>query len=174
MDTLEVKIKQLKAGDNTAFDYIYERTYKTVYFKVLYIVRNKFTAEDIVQQTYLNAITNIGYYQEGTNFLAWISRIARNLALNDYNRNKRMVLTDFSKDDYKYGVDKNEKLFIFELAKNILSAEEFEIIMLTQVAGYKRREVAAMLDMPIGTVTWKNNEALKKLKYELMKGEKVK
>ena len=39
--------------------------------------------------------------------------------------------------------------------------------MLCQVAGYKRREVAEMLDMPIGTVTWKNNEALKKLRQHL-------
>lgn len=36
--------------------------------------------------------------------------------------------------------------------------------MLCQTAGYKRREVAAMLNIPIGTVTWKNNEALKKLR----------
>lgn len=39
--------------------------------------------------------------------------------------------------------------------------------MLCHVAGYKRREVAEMLDMPIGTVTWKNNEALKKLRQRL-------
>lgn len=39
--------------------------------------------------------------------------------------------------------------------------------MMCQIAGYKRREVAAMLDMPIGTVTWKNNEALKKLRKAL-------
>ena len=41
--------------------------------------------------------------------------------------------------------------------------------MLCQVAGYKRREVAAMLQMPVGTVTWKNNEALKKLRKYLEK-----
>lgn len=41
--------------------------------------------------------------------------------------------------------------------------------MLCHVAGYKRREVAEMLGMPIGTVTWKNNEALKKLRAKLEK-----
>ena len=39
--------------------------------------------------------------------------------------------------------------------------------MLCQVAGYKRREVSTMLGIPIGTVTWRNNEALKKLKRQL-------
>ena len=41
--------------------------------------------------------------------------------------------------------------------------------MLCQVAGYKRREVSEMLRLPVGTVTWKNNEALKKLKAFLVK-----
>lgn len=41
--------------------------------------------------------------------------------------------------------------------------------MLCQVSGYKRREVSEMLGIPIGTVTWKNNEALKKLKAYLQK-----
>ena len=41
--------------------------------------------------------------------------------------------------------------------------------MLCHVAGYKRREVAEMMDLPVGTVTWKNNEALKKLKQYLKK-----
>lgn len=45
--------------------------------------------------------------------------------------------------------------------------------MLCQVAGYKRREVAQMLNLPIGTVTWKNNEALKKLKKILEKEDAV-
>ena len=41
--------------------------------------------------------------------------------------------------------------------------------MLCQVSGYKRREVAAMLNLPIATVTWKNNRALKKLKEYIKK-----
>ena len=44
--------------------------------------------------------------------------------------------------------------------------------MLCQVSGYKRREVAEMLSMPVATVTWKNNEALKKLKRQMENAEK--
>ena len=47
--------------------------------------------------------------------------------------------------------------------------DEYQILMLCQVAGYKRREVSEMLRLPVGTVTWKNNEALKKLKAFLVK-----
>ena len=50
-----------------------------------------------------------------------------------------------------------------------MNEDEYQIVMLCQVAGYKRREVASKLNIPIGTVTWKNNEALKKLKQYLEK-----
>ena len=38
---LEQKIEALKSGDSSAFDYVYERTYKTAYFTILYIVKDK-------------------------------------------------------------------------------------------------------------------------------------
>ena len=53
---LEKHIELLKSGDNSAFDYIYEQTNRAVYFAVLYIVRDKMYAEDILQDTYLRAI----------------------------------------------------------------------------------------------------------------------
>ena len=59
--------------------------------------------------------------------------------------------------------------FVFDAARKLLSEDEYEILMLCQVAGYKRREVAKMLDLSINTVTWKNNEALKKLRKYLEK-----
>ena len=52
---------------------------------------------------------------------------------------------------------------------NEQNEDEYQIVMLCQVSGYKRREVASKLNIPIGTVTWKNNEALKKLKQYLEK-----
>ena len=61
--------------------------------------------------------------------------------------------------------------YIFDLAAKILTEEEYRIVMMCQVAGYKRREAAELLDMPIGTVTWKFNEAIKKLKQNLEKEE---
>ena len=72
-------------------------------------------------------------------------------------------------EPYKYGTTDPSIPYIFDIASRVLKEDEYEIVMLCQVAGYKRREVAEMLGIPIGTVTWKNNEALKKLKQELTK-----
>lgn len=166
---LEQKIVELKAGDGRAFDYVYEQTNRSVYFAILYIVRDKAYAEDLLQETYIKAIRAIGAYEENTNFTAWLTRIGKNLALNHVKRAAREVATDFDVEAYRFGTAETEIPFIFDVAAKVLSEEEYEILMLCQVSGYKRREVAQLLQIPIGTVTWKNNEALKKLKKYLVK-----
>ena len=52
-----------------------------------------------------------------------------------------------------------------------LSAEEKEIVLLHAVWDYKHREIAKMLSLPLGTVTWKYKKALKKLKKEWEESE---
>ena len=166
---LEQKISAYKEGDGSAFDYIYECTNRSVYFAILYIVRDKMYAEDILQETYIRAMRAIGSYAPGTNFSAWLARIGKDLALNHVKRAAREVSTDFDAQPHKYGAEEMQLPYLFDLAAKILREDEYEIVMLCHAAGYKRREVAKMLGMPIGTVTWKNNEALKKLKKHLQK-----
>ena len=168
---LEKKVAQFMAGDRRAFDYIYEYTNRSVYFAALYILKCKTEAEDVMQETYMRALGAIDSYKTGTNFTAWLARIAKNLALNKVKRRSRETLSDFTSEAEvrRYGTKETELPFIFDVAAEILTEEQYQIIMLCHVAGYKRREVAKIMDMPIGTVTWKNNEALKKLKIFLKK-----
>lgn len=153
-------------GDTRAFDAIYEATNRTLYFRILYVVGDKQAAQDILHDTYLQAMTHLQSYRAGTNFMAWLSQIGRNLSLNHIKKRQREVLTDFA-DDFRYGTQEQECPYVFDLARRVLSEEEYQIVMLCQVAGYKRREVAQKLDMPLSTVTWKNNQALHKLQQHL-------
>ena len=166
-ESLEKSVEALRGGDTRAFDRIYERTNRAAYFTILYIVHDKMHAEDVLQETYLRAMRSLAQYRAGSSFTAWLCTIARSLALNHLKKYKREVSTDFQEDAYKYGTAEAEIPYVFDLAARILTPEEYEILMLCQVAGYKRREVSKMLDIPIGTVTWRNNEALKKLKKHL-------
>ena len=172
-DKLEKKISNLKNGDGNAFDYIYEHTHRAVYFTIFYIVKDKMYAEDILQDTFVRAISFINEYREGTNFIGWICSIGKSLALNHLKKYRREIPTDFDADAYKYGSNEPELPYIFDVAAKILSEDEYKIVMLCQVAGYKRREVSAMLGIPLGTVTWKNNEALKKLRNHLEKEDRL-
>ena len=140
---LEKNVEALRQGNTRAFDLIYERTNRAAYFTILYLVHDKMHAEDILQETYLRAMRSLSQYRAGTNFTAWLCTIARSLALNHLKKAKREVSTDFEADAYKYGTREAE------------------------IPYYKRREVSTMLGIPIGTVTWRNNEALRKLKTHL-------
>ena len=161
---LEKEIENLKSGNVSAFDYIYNCTSLAVYFSILHIVKDKMYAEDILQDTFVRAVSCISQYKKDTNFIGWLCTIGKSLALNHLKKYRHETSTDFDAESYKYGVTQTELPYIFDIATRILSTDEYEIIMLCHVSGYKRREVAQMLNMPIGTVTWKNNEALKKLK----------
>ena len=166
---LEGKIEKLKKGNLEAFDYIYDYTNRIVYFSILKIVRDKIYAEDILQDTYMRALSCLSQYKANTNFIGWICTIGKSLSVNHLKKYRHEIDVDFDLETCDYNSSENELPYIFDIATKILSEDEYKIIMLCHVSGYKRREVSMMLDMPIGTVTWKNNEALKKLKQYLEK-----
>ena len=165
---IEKEIIRLKSGNYNSFDFIYEHTSQTVYFTILYIVKDKMVAEDILQDTYIRAISVISQYKEGTNFIGWLCSIGKSLALNHLKKYRRETV-GFDEESYRTSTNESEFPYIIDIASRILTAEEYKIVMLCQVSGYKRREVSHMLKIPIGTVTWRNNIALKKLKNYLFK-----
>lgn len=173
-EALEKAVERLKSGDSSAFDYIYDNTYKVVFFVAHNIVRSKEGAEDVVQETYLKAFTHFDGYQSES-VLAWLTKIARNIAINTYQKNKRETVTDFAADDSKYGVssmpDENS-IGLLKLAESVLSEEDFQIVIMCAVAGYKRREVSDFLHMPLSTVTFRYLEAMKTLRKNIEGGAK--
>ena len=168
--TLNQLMTNLSKGDMTAFEEIYSRMRKTVYYISLSILNDRSLAEDAMQSVFLSVLKNSGKFREGTNASAWIARIARNESL------------DLKK---KYGfesyIDERENLNLFgtsttddyglltDLARRMLPEDEFLILILVAVEGYKRRELAEMLDMPISTITWKYSSAIEKMQKVLNK-----
>lgn len=171
-ESLEKAVERLQAGDASAFDYIYDNTYKVVFFVVHNIVRNKETAEDIVHDTYITALKHLDTYASN-NLLAWLTTIAKRQALNSYNRGKRERVTDFQAEGDAFGstsMPDDETIGLIETAEQVLSPDEFQIVVMCAVAGYRRREVSKMLDMPISTVSYRYSSALDKLK-RILNGE---
>ena len=168
--TLDQLMTKLSNGDKSAFEEIYNQMGKTVYCIALSILKNRSLAEDAMQSVFLSVLKNAGSYREGTNASAWIARIARNESINLKK-----------KYGFEQSVDESEHLKLFgssttddyglliDLARWILNDDEFNILLLVAVQGYKRRELAEMLDMPISTVTWKYNSAIEKMQKVLNK-----
>ena len=171
-EALEKAVARLKGGDRAQFDVIYDGTYKVVYFVVNSIVGQREATEDIVQDAYVTALTRLDSY-ESDNFLAWLTTIAKRQALNSYNRSKRERVTDFQAEGDAFGstsMPDDETIGLIETAERVLSPDEFQIVVMCAVAGYRRREVSKMLDMPISTVSYRYSSALDKLK-RILNGE---
>lgn len=162
----------LARGEESAFEELYRRTSKTVYHIALAIVRERSLAEDVMQSAYLSVLRNAGSYRAGTNASAWIARIARNEALNVYNKRKREESVDEREHPELFGTSRPDEYgLLVDLARRTLPEDEFTVLLLVAADGYKRREVSEMLGMPVPTVTWKYKRALSAMK-EALKEEK--
>ena len=112
---------------------------------------------------------NISRYQGG-NAVAWISTIAKNLAINEYNKKKKAPLyLNNDIEDYVNPKEYKDSPTI-QLAMNILSEDEFLILILSVVQNYTRKSLAEMFNLSTSGVTYKLNQALTKLK-EALKNE---
>lgn len=152
-------------GNKESFDTIYLETKKSVYLSIYTIIKNKDTISDLMQDTYMKAIDNIDRYKPNTNFNAWISTIARNIAINYYNKYKRETL--ISEEDEYLLKDENTNNIIND-ALNILKDEkEKEIFFLHIVLKTKFKDIAQQLNLPLSTVFYIYKNAIQKIKKEL-------
>jgi RNA polymerase sigma factor (sigma-70 family) len=103
-------VRLYETGNNTAFEIILSRYKSKVYTYIYLIVRNRELAEDIFQDTFIKAIATIqqGRYTEAGKFLAWINRIAHNLIIDHFRREKNE--NTFSADAVDFDIVNNAKL----------------------------------------------------------------
>lgn len=169
---LSIYVSRFKKGDQSAFRILYEETKSRAYYTILLIVKDKGHAEDLLQETYMKVYDKIHTYQSGTHFSAWVNTIARNLALTFYQKNKSTTVQDVNDNELLYGSyneQYEEKAYLDHLLKH-LSKEDQEIVIRHVILKEKHKDIATALNMPLGTITWRYQKALKKLK-EVAKNE---
>lgn len=165
-------LEQIQQDQTEAMNELYERSRHGVYAFILPYIRDHQLAEDILQETYLKIFQHVGSYKKNTNGLNWMLTIAKNTALNAIVKRNREEQIDPVNESYRFPAVKETVVVdapTIELAKRVLDEQEQQIIYLFAIAEYKHREIALMLDLPLGTVTWKYNQAIKKMK-EALKG----
>jgi RNA polymerase sigma-70 factor, ECF subfamily len=136
----------------------------------LRMTRNVTDAEDLVQETYLRAYRGYAGFEQGTNLRAWLFRIMTNQYINTYRaKQRRPVETDLDdvEDLYLYrrvgnlgalsrsAEDTLIDLFTDDEVKTALEElpEAFRVpVLLADVEGFSYKEIAEMIDVPIGTV----------------------
>lgn len=165
------KMLALQRGDEQAFEDIYNETHRGLFAFILSICRNYHTAEDMMQTAYIRLRTTVSSYKAGSNAFAWLYTIAKNATLNEIARAKREALTDMEEERADFGTYdiEDSDAPVTAIMNRALGDVERQIVTLHVIAGFKHREIAEMLDKPLGTVLWTYNNALAKLKKELQK-----
>lgn len=141
----------------------------SLYNVAMWLARNPADAEDLVQETFLKALRGFAGFEQGTNFKAWLFRILRNTYLTSRTglaAQRTVALEDeFDESgarDYPEGaIDRQTpEVNLIRLsdraaiaaAMEQLSPPLLEVILLCDVEEMKYREIASVLDIPIGTV----------------------
>jgi RNA polymerase sigma-70 factor (ECF subfamily) len=161
----------------------------SLYAAAVRMTRNPSDAEDLVQETYLKAYRGFGGFEEGTNLKAWLYRILTNTFINTYRSKQRRpdeTELDEVEDLYLYrrlggleaaqaGRSAEDELmdwFTDSEVKDAIEAlpEQFRLaVLLADVEGFSYKEIAEILDIPIGTVMsrlHRGRKALQKALYE--------
>lgn len=162
---LDSCIKEYTSGNEERFNDIYFETKKIVYLSIYSILGNSAEIEDIMQETYMKAISNLSSYKIGTNFKAWISSIARNLSLNEYKKNKRLVnLDDNEEEIISYDgdglINKSLRLLNYDL-------EMKEIFTYRIIFNMGFRDISKIMNIPKSTIHDKYKSAIKIIKDNL-------
>ncbi len=164
-DTLNELLVKIASGDNQAFTQFYETTVKGVYVFAFSYLKEKTVSEDITHDAYLQVKLKAHTYREGTNAKAWLLQIVKNLCLDELRRRNRIEknIAD-EKELEKASYYPFEEGSAMEHMLKVLSDEERDIVIMHVFWGYKQKEIAKILNIPLGTALWKYNAAIKKLK----------
>ena len=100
--TDEMLVAAYANGDNGAFDVLLARHKTRLFNYILQIVKDRDLANDIFQETFVKAILTIrqGRYRDSGKFSAWLSRIARNLAIDVFRAEKADAEVSADSPDY--------------------------------------------------------------------------
>ena len=158
--------------DPQALADLYDCTSASVYAFALSILKNTQDAEDVLHDCYLHIYSAASGYHSSGKPMAWILTITRNLCLLKLRERKRMA--DIPPENWEpylqacESASPEDRLILTECMK-LLSDEERQIVILHAVAGFKHRETAKLLELPLSTVLSKYNRAMKKLKSHIGK-----
>ena len=159
-------------GREAAFRELVRRYERPVFSLVFRMVRDSATAEDLAQDTFIKVLNHVDKYRPEFKFSSWLFKIANNVAIDHLRRRQLDTISmdgspnaataaDVEATSFDIA-DKSESALDLMEAKELGSAIERAIgslrpeyrscIMLRHVEGRSYEEIAATLDLPLGTV----------------------
>lgn len=166
-------VLQYLEGRVSAFEELYDR-YSRRLLAFLHGEVGSVWAEDLLQETFSRLLTSLDRYSPSGKFSAYVYEIARNLARDRQRRLYRdMPISDVVSGEDGHHPDlvdhmeyRLEMAWVRNALKN-LSTEQQEVVLLREYAGMSFKEIANVIERPIGTVLSQMHRALKTLRHHL-------
>lgn len=174
-------VKQFIDGNQDSIDVLITKHRDRVYTYIYLIVKNHQLSEDLFQDTFIKVIRSLrlGKYQDNGKFLAWVLRIAHNLIIDHFRKEKQN--NTFSKDDYELDIFNSQKFceenYEDKLIRNQIHSDirdlveelpddQKEVVVLRHYKGLSFKEIANQTDVSINT-------ALGRMRYALINMRKA-
>ena len=161
-------IRAAQAGDRPAFAVLIDRYWDRLYRWVCRLTRDPTSAEDITQETFLKAFAAVGRFQAGSNFRAWLFRIAHNNFVNQRRalRHNRQPLVPEVAEEPRGPVGETlsrEALKLIAEAVSKLPSDFRGALTLRVDEGLSFRDIAAVMGITEETARWRVFKARQKL-----------
>lgn len=174
-------------GNQEAISELVNRYKQRIHSTIFFLVRNQELAEDLFQETFIKIITSLrkNHYNEQGKFLPWALRIAHNLVIDHFRKEKLMPLQhdseEFSVFDIMASNNRNaaeqmihdEKINYVRGLLEKLPFEQREVVILRHYANLSFKEISKMLNININTALGRMHYAVLKMR-EIVQNEKVK
>lgn len=159
-------MERMRSGDKSALHEVYEAYIGYIYTIVHQTVSNREDAEDVTSEFFMKLWRLADTYREGNGHRAWMAAIARNMAVDLLRKTKREVLTEVVTEDASDVSVEKEVIADMSLrqALDSLKPGEREVVHLKIMGEMTFQEIADILKIPLGTVTWRYQNAIRKLR----------
>ncbi len=168
-------LQAVAAGSLEALKALYETYNRRVYGLAYAICKDFELAEDVVQDTFLTVFEKAGGYRPCGKGEKWILGIAKNLTRQHLRRERRYCLAepDENRPCPRRFEDRLEENWQLRELLQSLNPKEQDIVVLHTLGELKLKDIAGYLDMPLGSVYWSYNNALRKMRrqYSVQTGE---
>lgn len=168
-------------GDQQAFAQVYDATCRAVFGIVLAVLRDRAQAEEVTQEVYVDAWRQAGGFDPGRgSAAAWLNTIAHRRAVDRVRSQERRTAREtrhasvhytagHAPDASEVVVDKDERRRVHSALQTLPDAQQ-EALRLAYFEGRTHREIAEVLEVPLGTVKTRIRDATKKLRTLMEEG----
>lgn len=173
-------VRQYINGDHSSLERLINRHQRKIFTYVVLMIKDKHLAEDIFQETFIKVINTLklGAYNEEGKFLPWVMRIAHNLIIDYFRKNKRMSFVENS-DEYDifdtlrlYDQTIEDKIIVAQIHNDVktlieyLPDEQKQVLKMRHYEDMSFKEIAHVTNVSINT-------ALGRMRYALINLRKL-